>query len=817
MVDRANMTIASNAPTRRTLYRTVTSVALIGLATPAWAQTSANDGQDEIIVTARQREESLMSVPVAVTALSGADIARYNSDDLTKIGELTPTVVVSNYGLNGGGSLSIRGISSPATQVGFEQAVSVVLDGIQLSNGRLAQLGYFDIKQVQVMKGPQALFFGKNSPAGVISIASADPARDFEGGVTARYEFVGNEKVIEGHVSVPVDPGLGIRLAVRYRDLDGWIRNNAKPIANPFSPAYPLPGASDDRPGNKALTGRLTIKYEPNSSFDATLKAMGDRYRGNPAGGTQNIGYCFDGKPRFNGVVDPNGECVADRNVANSDVQPAFAHAMPGVKGDGKPFNNIDTGMVSLIANYKSDKFTLTSNTGYIAWSSDYFSSFDATSYAQLAVAEFDTFHAFNQELRALSKFDGPFNMMVGAYYQETGENVHSPIKFSDLGFNPVTGAYTGYNKYASLDGTTLSVFGQGILTLGDFEIAGGARWTREKKDMRMQNRYGSGGFDTGSFVYADSIDKTPGILAGKFKDSNVSPEATISYHPMPDSTLYVAYKTGYKSGGFGVTNPQSVTTTLASVSFGPENVKGFEAGFKGSFLNRKLRVELVAYSYNYKDLQVATYNPTLVAYVVTNAGEARQRGAELQADFQATENFKVRGAIAYNHNRFHNFVGQCYNYAFPTGATRATAVPPPNCSFVNSTSLTLQQDFEGRAPARSPDWSGNAGFQYDLPIGDGGITLNGDAVYSSGYYAAETMSPYSYQNSYWKLNSSIRYTAPSGKWDISLIGRNLTNKYILLFAGDRTGGASVPGLIGEQRGVVDRGREVTLQASVRF
>lgn len=755
---------------------------------------------------------------MAVTALSAESIARYNSDSLTKIGELTPAVVISNYGLNGGGSLSIRGISSPATQIGFEQAVSVALDGIQLSNGRLAQIGYFDVAQVQVMKGPQALFFGKNSPAGVISITSAGPSDNFEGAVSARYEFVGDEAAIEGHVTGPITSSLSGRVAVRYRHLAGWLRNTAKPLDNPFNAPYPFPGASDTRPGDEALTGRITLKFEPTNQFDATLKVMGDRLRGNPSGSTQNIGYCFDGRPRFNGVPDPNGECVANNRYTAGDVPPTIAHALPGGNWDGKPYSKIDTGMASLIANYKWDSVSLTSTTGYIAWKSNYFSGFDQTTFSQLTVGEFEKFRAFNQELRALTTFSGIFNMMLGGYYQDTSEQVHSPVKFSDVGFNAVTGAYTGNDKYGTLDGSTVSVFGQGILTFGDaVEIAGGVRWTQERKKMRMWNQYGSGNFNTPNFVFADSIDKTPGILAGRFKGDNWSPEATATYHPTSDTTLYVAYKTGYKSGGFGITNPLSITTTLASVSFGPENVKGFEAGFKGRFFDRRLRVELVAYTYNYKDLQVATYDPGLFAYIVSNAGEARQKGLELQADFRATERFSLRGAVAYNHTRFHNYVGQCYNYAFPAGTTRATAAPPAGCTFVNSATLTLQQDFEGRAPARSPDWSGNAGFQYDMPVGNATVTFNGDAVYSGGYYAGETASPYGYQNDYWKFNASVRFTAPGESWNISLIGRNLANKYILLYAGDRTGGAFVPGIIGEQRAAVDRGREITLQATYRF
>jgi len=194
-----------------------------------------------------------------------------------------------------------------------------------------------------------------------------------------------------------------------------------------------------------------------------------------------------------------------------------------------------------------------------------------------------------------------------------------------------------------------------------------------------------------------------------------------------------------------------------------------------------------------------------------------QQRGGELEVNYSPTSNFNLHGAIAYTHNRFRNFVGQCYGYAFPTGTTRATAVPPPNCSFVNATALTLQQDFGGRAPARSPDWAGNGGAEVTIPLGATKIAFTGDAFYSGSYIAAETMAPSTRQDAFWRFNASARLAEVDDRWAISVIGRNLSNKYYLLYAADRTGGASVPGAIGEQRGVVARGREIALQVSGRF
>ena len=137
---------------------------------------AADDGLQDIIVTARQRSEGLIATPVSVTAIGGADLARTHTDTLAKVAEQIPNLIIgSTPGFGGGGSIGIRGISSAAGVTGFEQPVSVVIDGIPISNGWVTGPGMFDINRVEVLKGPQALLFGKNNTAGVIAISPISP------------------------------------------------------------------------------------------------------------------------------------------------------------------------------------------------------------------------------------------------------------------------------------------------------------------------------------------------------------------------------------------------------------------------------------------------------------------------------------------------------------------------------------------------------------------------------------------------------------------------------------------------------------------
>ncbi|BBB14507.1 TonB-dependent receptor [Sphingopyxis sp. FD7] len=779
-----------------------------------------------IVVTARGREETLNDVPVVVSVIGEADIARSNATDLVKIAELTPTVIVGAYKSNGGGTIAIRGISSPANQAGFEQAVSVAIDGVQTSDGRVAQLGFFDVSQVEILKGPQALFFGKNSPAGVIAIRTKDPTDSLEVSGRVGYEFVGDEVVADAAVSGPLSDTFGARIAVRYRNLDGWLRNTAQPIANPFysaatgapAGAAQLPGTSDPRPGDEEFLGRLTLKGELGDRITARLKVFGAT--GNDSGpgvATQNIGPCTGPNPRVIGIADPFAECIADNRTTNGDLPTAISSTMAGDRENGRAYGRLRAFVVSAELGFDlADGLTLVSTSGYNKVTYEFLSGLDQTTYSQLAFYNKQRNRTWSQELRLVSDFDSPFNFMIGGFYQDNSLFDTNDVKVRDSFYQASSGRFALYEDLNVQDGTTLSFFGQAIFDISPtVELAGGARYTRERKDYSKRNLYGIFGFNTATTMFPGSDEV--GVLKGEFEDSNISPEATLTWRPHGDATIFLAYKTGFKSGGFGLTNPLQTTTRISDVDYESEKARGFELGAKGSFLDRRLSLSAAVFAYEFKDLQVNTFDPARIAFTINNAGKVKQRGFEVEGDFKASDVLRLHAAVAYTRNRFEDFIGQCYAFTFPTGTTRATAVPPPNCSFVNATALTLQQDYGGRAPARSPSWAGNAGFEFDIPVGEFRLGVTGDAFYSGSYFASDTLAPPSLQEDFWRFNASVSFGPDDDRWRASLVGRNLSDENFLLYAADRTGGASVPGQIGEQRAVVSRGREVMLQLAFKF
>ena len=821
--------VSSVALTSVTFAQDTAQEATISNSAAADVEIAETDkGDAEIVVTARRRSETLIDVPVVVTALRAEDLERNRADSLSAIGQLVPSLVVGNYGVGGGGSVSLRGVSTTAGNNGLEQSVSVAIDGVQTSKGRVATLGFFDLQQVEVLKGPQALLFGKNSPGGVISIKTAGPTDELRISASAAYEFVGNEKTFDFAVSGPLGDTAGARLAIRYRDLDGWLYNSAQAIANPFfvtasgaptgAPAgvAQLPGASEKRPGTRELMGRFTFEAEPTDTLTLSLKVFGQMQNDQKPGATsQNIGPCPTGVPRMYGIVDPFGECEPDNRTTGGDLPSAITDTITGnyVRPDGGARQR------ALISSFSAElelgNITLNSLSGLNLISRDFFDGADQTTYSQLAYSEDIRLSELTQEFRVTSDFDGPFDFMAGGFLQRATDKLHIDAITNHRDYNPATGRFSLLDSYTRQKASSVSVFGQGILRpVPDVEIAGGLRWSRDEKSIRRTNAYGIRQFNVSNTMFPGSDEL--GVLKADYSESNVSPEVTASWHPRPNTTLFASYRTGFKSGGYNLQTNLSASTVPGDLSFRAEKARGFEVGGKGLFLDNRLRLNVAAFRYDFNNLQVSAFDPIRFASVTTNAGRLRQYGAEFEINYKPTETITLHSALSYVHNRYNDYVGQCYAFTFPAGTTRATAVAPPNCSFGDATTLRLQQDFDGRAPARSPELSGNAGFVAAVPISDYNLEISGDAFYTSSYFASETMSPFSLQPSFWRFNAGVRLMSPDERWTLSLLGRNLTNRYYITFATDRTGGSSLPG-IGEQRGVVARGREVELRLSAKF
>lgn len=802
------------ASTRHGLLATACVAACAIAPGAARAQTATTAEVDEVLVTARKREESLLAVPAAVSAIAPAELARANATDLTSIARLVPQLQINTAPSGNGGSLVIRGIGSSGADSGLESEVLIDVDGIPTSRGWVTLNSFFDIDNVQVLKGPQALFFGKNSPAGVVAIKSAGPTAEWEGFARAGYEFVAEQRFIEAAIGGPLTPTLGARVAFRYDAMEGWIRNRALPIPNnAASPLYPTPGATTNKlaPNQDTKAARLTLTWAPTSNFEAEVKALVSELTSKSGfTGQGQVIHCGGATPVIVGVRDPYMDCNADRYTAQSAVPPALAGNWKRMSRD--PFIDNQTALISLNLNYTAGPIQFTSVSGYSWFNVNGSGNYDNSSFNQIPSVYGEKFEAVSQEFRALSIFDGPLNGLLGIFYErQKRENWNIPrIAFSNApSFFIVPDPITRRNELYESDNfqvsETISPFFQLTWNIREnLELAGGARYTKETKRAALGNKFVNQGIPPGGTVPPSQIfgyRPAGDYLPGDFKDDNWSPEVTLTWHPTPASTLYGAYRSGYKSGGFSVTGVVTRANTIQNLTYGSETSEGFDVGYKAEMLDRRLVLDLVAYRYDYKDLQRTVLEPNTLTFIVRNAARARIQGVEASAVFKVDDQLRLRADLAYNDAKYRSYPNaQCFS-----GQTVAQG-----CVAVGTARV---QDLSGYRLAVAPKFVGTVAANYERPISAGwNLGLDGSVDYNSGYRGSDLRQPFADQDSFFRLHAGVRLSQADGPWSFELIGRNLTNEYVVLGGSQQNLGAT-----GDLTGSIERPRQILLQVTYRY
>ena len=770
---------------------------------------------EEVVVTARQRNETLLDVPVAVSAITGSQLARAQSVDLTSIASHIPTMIVARGSSGNGGVIVLRGISSSSTDPGLEASVAVNADGVMISRGYITQAAFFDLAQVEVLKGPQALFFGKNSPAGVISLRSAGPTNQFAASAKVGYEFNAHERYAEAAVGGPITDTFGARFALRYSKMDGWLTNDAKPLANPIEPQYPLPGAvgNEVTPAGKTWVGRLTLNWAPTDKFTANLKILGNHYTDNDLTGYSQLMHCGNGVHSTTlGFQDPYSDCTADGHRSSGGLPAAIAAGYPVLRDNGgKAFTKSWQWLTALRLDYDAGPLKLTSVTGYYDVDTDGFGAYDYSVYQRFPGINGERDRIYTQEFRGVTALDGPLNFAGGVYFERykresytVGRGVGSIVPTGQVYPDP-SGITALYYPDDFVRSRTFSAFAQAIWKITpDIELAGGARYTKEKKNADLTNVYINTTVPPGAATSPGAAYLPVGThLRGPFNDDNWSPEVTLTYHPVAGQSVYAAYRTGYKSGGFSTTAVLLRTNTLPQLTFQSETSKGFEAGYKAQLFDGRLSVTTDIYRYKFGNLQRSSLDIATTSFVVRNAATAITKGAELESSFQATPELTLNAAVAYNkatYSRFPN--AACYN-----GQTAATGCLP-----IAGTTAS-GQDLSGTPVSRAPKWVITAGFDWAHPVTDEwSFGISADAKYSGSYRTQDDGDPRAVMGAYTKLNASLRVFQPKGHWEFDLVGRDLTNEWIVL-----SGSAKPGGRPGDITGTTERPREVHIVANYRY
>jgi len=783
-------------------------------AEPAAAPTDAaqpvkeNSGLSDIIVTARKRTESAQSIPVAVTAISAKTIEQRDLTSIEKIAAATPNLTVGHSSNGSAAQVTLRGIGSSSTSVGIEQSVAVILDGVYYGQGRVINEGFLDLAGVEMLKGPQALFFGKNATAGVISLKTADPTSRPEYTAKLGYELNGKDLVGEFVGSGPLSDDLGIRVALRASKMFGYYFGNAglnetystTDMSTGTTTAHAAPAFKGNNPGTREFLGRVTLKYKPTDRLTMTLKANASANDDD----NNSWNYVAYGCANPNGTfgTNPALKCTHSFTTYQNYFPANLAGTNPYSNPNGDLYNSYRSWALTGTMDYNFDHLALTwvnnYNKNVNQWACD--CTFVSAPDPLLAPStEHSSYHAFSSELRAQTKFDSPVNLMMGVLYQSTKRNHTQTGSFGGVSDSsaPAAFQYLGYYKHSETNGETISLYSQlNWKIVPGVEAAGGVRYTHETKDSFLVQPYVNSGLQS---LFLQNV-----LIPAHQMWNNWSPEATLTWKPVRDITVYGAYKTAYKSGGFSNSGFVSASTTVNDLAFNPETAAGFELGVKTTLFDHQLRFNVDIYSYLYKNLQVDFFNATTFAFITTNAGGARTKGVELEAEFapRAMPGLNLHGSLNYNHARYSNYIAPCYG-----GQTAAEGC---------GNGLTFHgadaQDLSGKPTAVAPDWTGSFGFGYEAAVSARHkLGFNMDARYSSSYLASSFGKPNSLQEQYLTLDATLRLKTLDDAYEFAIIAKNITNRFIV------GGAVDAPNSGADTIGFVNMPRTVQLMATVHF
>ncbi|MFK7730492.1 MAG: TonB-dependent receptor [Pseudomonadales bacterium] len=752
---------------------------------PAFAQQGQGAMLEEVLVTATRRGDTdILTTPVAVTAITSSDIERFSPRDLNDIAVLAPSLSAGSVAAFNSASFSMRGVAETTIIVYKESPVGVTIDDFVVNHVQTQNLEMFDIEQIEVLRGPQGTLFGKNTTGGAINVKTKRPKLD-GGEIDLRVELgdFGTQKLTTA-VSVPIiDDVLAFRFAGVHLQSDGYYKNGAQ-----YGPLTIRPGGStegqsgggngEDIGGDDVLSFRAKLLWQPSDNFSAMLQYEHIRDDGDtpPIVNESVPGYFFDAW----GFTADQGDPLDVAAVTNED---RFLFNM----SDG---HQVDIDGIYL--NMELDltgPFTLHSMTGFRDQKSHLPNAYAGETFRTLFDAtRDDTRETFQQELRLVSNFDGPFNFVGGLYYQEEDVDfcVVQVVGFVDL---LVDGEPTFLSSNPLIlcnaqEATALAGFVDGTYDVTDrLSFTAGFRYTNEKKKWAGRSRVPiqalpDGGFDP-TFTWEQLADPLAGadfdrFPAGVVRDEESWKEPTyrfvVGYDFTDDMYGYASYSRGFKSGGYNdqvgtVLNP---IPAAAARPTEPEIADSIELGFKASLLGGGANFAATAFGVRYTDAQ-RTFNasfPTGQETLFFNAAELEVIGLELEGMWAVSDSFILRANAMIQDAEFNEFQA--------------------DTDFDGA----IDVDLSGEPPTRAPEVMATIDGVYTIDLGDAGsLDLNGRVAYedeSIASYSDVDPAFHTTLNSRTTVDAGITWNSADENFWVRLIGRNLTDERY------RTGSLSV-------------------------
>ena len=688
------------------------------------AQSDSNElVLEEVVVTARKREENLQDAPISITTFSGEDIRARHILNIGDVSHYTPNLqfnqVAPNSGFSNSSDISIRGIGQSDFVLVIDPGVGIFLDGVYIGRSVGGLLDTVDVDSIEVLKGPQGTLFGKNTIGGALVINSAKPNQTPSGALditTGRYDRLD----VSGSVNTPLSDTFAIRANVSYQSRNGYMTRLT----------------TGEKQGNKdSLAGRISALWTPSDNFELLVAADGttaDEQGPNVLNIAINDDAATDGffaglhNTLFSGNAavcdnannDParltTPECF-NSQYASSDKKSNYA--------TGPNESDVDTwGVMANAELHISESVSIKSITSYREISA--FSGRDLDSTPIFLWDNDITYkqNQFTQELQlAGTGFDDRLDWLVGAFYMLEEGNSRDTVLIN------IGTLFSG----GSIDNDTWAIFTHLAYDVTDrITLNFGARYTDEKKRWLPDQTFGASRLLP--FVEATS------------SASEFTPSVTLQYVFTEDVNGYFTYSKGFKGGGFtqrigppGIQPAPGQNPVDVIPKFKPEFAENYEIGFKSELFDRRMRLNGAVFYTDYTDLQI---NVRIgIAPTVRNAGDVEVYGAELEFEAVASEWLQLNGGVGYVHHEY-------------------DTVSP------DAVGVTIDKKLPN-----APKWSGTLGFTADFPFMDSlDLAFRGDFSYKSGMYKDSVNTPLLKQDGVGLINLSARLSHPNTGWHLT-------------------------------------------------
>ncbi len=716
----------------KTIFLTTVSIVSM-IAGGALAQTEPplNDAAsrvDDIVVTAQKRSERLQDVPVSISVLNTETLETQGVNNVLALNNLAPGLRVSSGDAAASPKIYIRGVGLSDFNPNASSGVGIYVDGVYIGSPLAQMSGFYDLAQVEVLRGPQGTLYGRNTNGGAINITTNRPTFDWAGDV--RTEYASDNGVnLEGGFGGPiVDDVLAFRLAGQYVSRDGDTHDRV---------------TGEDLNAVEYYGGRLSLLYTPNSDISVLTQINHFENHGDAttpqhralfpatAEATGADGLCAAGAYSSGMCTDLLGYADTDNDIRAGDYGPEAGKDKVRLNGASIQLDwtlgGVDLVAISAYQNAKRNAFENT----------------DASPLRMIEINYRSESEAFSQELRLQSNDPAAdLKWVLGAYFMdETIKDNSTQDVLRDLrplfvtpdnplGLSPENSV--GVFGYPYTQKTkSYALFGQADYRFSDKLVGtAGLRWSSDDRDFdyRSEIEYGL------ATILTYQASKTFSAWSGRLG---------LRYELSDEANLYATYNRGFKSGGFF----GGLATTVEQLEpYDNEQLDAYEVGFKGQFWDRRARLNTSAFFYDYKDQQVfaQVLRNGLTVQVLDNAGNSTVYGAEIEASLIPIDNLDLSAGVSLLHAKYDEFVSE-------------------------------GEDYGGNWLPQSPKVTFNASATYTWPLASGDeVVVNLNTTYSSKVYFDNSNRERLSQDGVWNTGGQISWRASATGLEAGVFARNV-------------------------------------------